>query len=45
MFLFAQAIGVVRKCLRKVVLWFIRDPSDPDVGALILGSRDFTHQA
>lgn len=46
MFLFAQAVGVVRKCLRKGVLWFIRDPSDPDVSALILSLRDaFTHHA
>lgn len=31
MFLFAQAISVIRKCLRKGVLWFIRDPTDPEV--------------
>lgn len=31
MFSFAQAISVVRKCIRKGVLYFIRDPSDPDV--------------
>ena len=31
MYSFAETIGVIRKCLRKGVLWFIRDPTDPDV--------------
>lgn len=31
MALFAETVSVLRKCLRKGVLWFIRDPTDPDV--------------
>lgn len=31
MFSFAQVISIVRKCIRKGVLYFIRDPSDPEV--------------
>lgn len=31
MFSFAQAISIVRKSIRKGVLYFIRDPADPEV--------------
>lgn len=36
MFSFAQMISIVRKCIRKGVLYFIRDPSDPEVCFLSL---------
>lgn len=36
MFSFAQAISIVRKCIRKGVLYFIRDPSDPNVSLLAI---------
>lgn len=36
MFSFAQAISIVRKCIRKGVLYFIRDPSDPEVRTFFL---------
>jgi len=35
MFSFAQAISIVRKCIRKGVLYFIRDPSDPEVSFVL----------
>jgi E3 ubiquitin-protein ligase MARCH6 len=35
MFSFAQTISIVRKCIRKGVLYFIRDPSDPEVFSLL----------
>jgi len=34
MYAFATWISMVRKCIRKGVLWFIRDPSDPQTNPL-----------
>lgn len=45
MYSFATFISIVRKGIRKGVLWFIRDPTDPDVGCARCGGKEICSNA
>ena len=45
MYSFAETISIIRKCLRKGVLWFIRDPSDPEASSASSSILAFERQS